>query len=107
MKHMSNNGKEKRSSCPELFYKKGVLKTFTKFTGKHLRQRVSFLIKKRLWHRCFPMNFEKFLRAPFLTEHLRWLLLGKQGGKFEVQIQMNDNEDLELACASLSNLIQS
>ena len=25
--------------------------------------RVSFLI---LWHRCFPVNFTKFLRAPFL-----------------------------------------
>ena len=32
-------------------------------------------IKKGLWHRCFPMNFAKFLRAPFLTEHLWWLLL--------------------------------
>ena len=31
------------------------------------------LIKKRL--RCFPVNFVKFLRTPFLTEHLRWLLL--------------------------------
>ena len=29
--------------------------------------RVSFL---RLWHRCFPVNFVKFLRTPFLTEHL-------------------------------------
>ena len=33
------------------------------------------VIKKRLWHRCFPVNFTKFLRTPFLTEHLRWLLL--------------------------------
>ena len=32
-------------------------------------------IKKRLWHRCFPVNFVKFLRTPFLTEHLRSLLL--------------------------------
>ena len=24
------------------------------------------LLKKRLWHRCFPVNFAKFLRAPFL-----------------------------------------
>ena len=31
--------------------------------------------KKRLWCRCFPVNFVKFLRTPFLTEHLRWLLL--------------------------------
>ena len=33
------------------------------------------LLKKRLWHRCFPMNFAKFLRTPCFTEHLRWLLL--------------------------------
>ena len=30
-----------------------------------------FLLKKSLWHRCFPVNFVKFLRTPFLTEHLR------------------------------------
>ena len=40
--------------------------------------RVSFLIKKRLWHRCFPVNFAKFLRTRFYTEHLRWLLLFMQ-----------------------------
>ena len=33
------------------------------------------LLKKRLWQRCFPVNFAKFLRTPFLTEHLRWLFL--------------------------------
>ena len=32
------------------------------------------LLKKRLWHRCFSVNFAKFVRAPFLTEHL-WLLV--------------------------------
>ena len=37
--------------------------------------RVSFILKKRLWHRCFPGNFVKFLRTAFSTEHLRWLLL--------------------------------
>ena len=26
-------------------------------------------------HRCFPVNFAKFLRTPFLTEHLRRPLL--------------------------------
>ena len=31
--------------------------------------------EKRDSYRCFPMNFAKFLRAPFLTEHLCWLLL--------------------------------
>ena len=37
--------------------------------------RPATLLKKRLWHRCFPMNFVRFLRKPFLTEHLQWLLL--------------------------------
>ena len=42
--------------------------------------RVSFtrpatLLKKRLWHRCFPVNFAKFLRTPLFTKHLRRLLL--------------------------------
>ena len=32
-------------------------------------------LKKRLWHRCFPVNFVKFLRTPILLEHLQWLLL--------------------------------
>ena len=25
--------------------------------------------------RCFPVNFEKFLRTPLIKEQLRWLLL--------------------------------
>ena len=36
------------------------------------------ILKKRLWHRCFPVNFARFLRIPFFTEHLRWLLLSVQ-----------------------------
>ena len=34
-----------------------------------------FLLKKILWHRCFPANFAKFLRIIFFIEHLRWCLL--------------------------------
>ena len=44
---------------------------FSKVTG----QRPATLLKKRLCHRSFPVNFVKFLRAPFFTEHPRWLLL--------------------------------
>ena len=29
---------------------------------------------RRLWHRCFPVNFAKFLKTTFFTEHLQWLL---------------------------------
>ena len=32
------------------------------------------LRKKRLQHRCFPVNFANFLRTFFFKEHLRWLL---------------------------------
>ena len=74
-----------RSSRLEVFCRKGVLRNFAKFTGKHLCQKLFFnkvaglrpstLLKKGLWDRCFPVNFVKFLRTPFFTEHLRWLLL--------------------------------
>ena len=66
-----------KSSRHKVFCKKGVLRNFAKFTGKHLCQslRPATLLKKRLWHRCFPANFAKFLRTPFFTEHLCWLLL--------------------------------
>ena len=48
-----------------------VKKVFLEISQNSLENtsaRVSFLIKlkKRLWHRCFPVNFVKFLRTPFL-----------------------------------------
>ena len=66
-----------RSSRPEVFSKKGVRRNFAKFTGKHLRQspetRPATLLKKRLWRRCFPVNFAKFLRTPL--QNTSWRLL--------------------------------
>ena len=68
--------------------KKGVLKNFKKFTGKHLCQRLFFnkvagfrpatLLKKRLWHRYFPVNFSKSLKTPFLQNSSERLLLKGQ-----------------------------
>ena len=58
---------------------KGVLRNFEKFTGKHLCQSLFFnedasrpatLLKKRFWHRCFPMNFAKFLKNNFFRTPL-------------------------------------
>ena len=48
------------------------VRNFATLTGKHLCQSL-FLVKlqtsspakMRLWHRCFPVNFAKFLRTPF------------------------------------------
>ena len=51
--------------------KKGVLRNFTKFTGKHLCERSVFnkvaglrpatLLKKSLWNRCFPWSLNRCL----------------------------------------------
>ena len=64
-----------RSSHRRCSVKKGVLGNFAKFTKKHLCQSLFFdkvvglksaiLLKKRLWPRCFPVDFAKFLRTPF------------------------------------------
>ena len=74
-----------RSSHRRRSAKKVVLRSFAKFIGKQLCQslffnkvaglRLATVLKKRLWHRCFPLNFAKFLRTPFFIENLRWLLL--------------------------------
>ena len=40
-----------------------------------LRLRPATLLKKTLWHWCFPVNFEKFLITASVTEHIQWLLL--------------------------------
>ena len=53
----------KQKHPPEVFVRNGVLRNFTKFTWKHLCQRLFFnkvadlkpatLLKKRLWHNIF------------------------------------------------------
>ena len=44
---------------------------FNKVTGL----RLTTLLKKRLWHRCFSVNFVKFLRTPFLQNTFGQLLM--------------------------------
>ena len=72
-----------RSSRPEVLCKKGVLRDSPKFTGKHLCQSLFFkslffnkvaglatLLKQRLWHRYFPVNFVKLLGTPFYLQKI-------------------------------------
>ena len=65
-----------RSSHQSCSVKIGVLRSFTKFTGKHMCQSLFFnnvaglrpatLLKKEVWYRCFlPVNLAKFLRNLF------------------------------------------
>ena len=76
-----------RSSHQRCSVKKGVLISFGKLTGEHLCQSLFFnkvagfaclklpegpaaLLKKRIWHRCFPLIFAKFLITPFYRTSL-------------------------------------
>ena len=48
--------------------KKAVLKNFAVFTGK---LHISNFIKKRLQHRCSPLNIAKIFKNTYFEEHLR------------------------------------
>ena len=79
-------GFQKYRSSRSMFFRIGVLKNFAMFTGKNLCWSL-FLIKLQAWKPAilfkrdskigiFLWNLEKFfLRTPFFTEHIRWLLL--------------------------------
>ena len=64
-----------RSNLSQTFFKIGVLKTFAMFTGKHVCWNLFLIkcyclndynfIKKKLQHRCFPVNIAKLFRAAF------------------------------------------
>ena len=74
-----------RSSNQRCSIEISVLRNFAQFTGKHLCQSLFFnnvaglrpvtLLKRRPWHRYFPVNFVKFLRTPFLQSTSGPLLL--------------------------------
>ena len=92
-----------RSNRPDMFCKKCILRNFAKFTGKHLyqcfffQQRPANLLKQRLWQRCFPVNFAKFLRTPIVIEHLPWLFLNFRPSR-------NRDRDLDHQIDILNNL---
>ena len=76
---------KKRSRHWRCSVKEVVPRNFAKLTRKHLCQSLfsnnvvglgpATLLKKRLWHWCFPVNFEKKLKTSFLENNFRRLLL--------------------------------
>ena len=80
--NIKNMFHEYKSSSPEMFCKNVILKSFAKFTRKHLcrslilkKKTVVFkLTKKRLRSRCFSVSFAKFLRTSVLKIFCKWLL---------------------------------
>ena len=76
--------KQPLRSSHQCSVRKGVLRNFAKFTGKHLCRSPFFkkvaslacnFIKKEARHSCFPVNFVKFLRTPSLQNTSGRLLL--------------------------------
>ena len=70
-----------RSSHPEVFYEKGVLKICSKITGERpSRSVISIkllcnLIEITLRHGCSPVDLLYIFRTPFPRNTSRWLLL--------------------------------
>ena len=57
-----------RTSRPEVFYERGALKNFAKFTGKQLCQSLFFnkVTGRPALAQVFSVNFAKYLKVPFL-----------------------------------------
>ena len=68
---------EYRSSRPDVFCKIGVLRNFTKFTGKPVYQSLFFglQLKKETLVLVFSCEFCEISKNTFFIEHLQWLLL--------------------------------
>ena len=85
MVFIADNGTGLEGATRGVLLRKGVLRSFAKLTGKHKCHSLFFnkvtglrlvtLLKKRLWHRCYPVNLAKFPRTPFLQNTYGWLLL--------------------------------
>ena len=69
--------KKFRSSRSEVLCKKGVLKSFAKFTGRRLCQSLFFnkVVKKETLTQVFSCEFCEVSKNTFFIELLRWLLL--------------------------------
>ena len=75
LRHFENIKRQKQPSRGVL--QERCLQKFRKIYRKHLYQ--GFFnevvgLWHWLWHRCFPVDFAKFLRAPILTEHIKQTL---------------------------------
>ena len=111
MRGTSTNFESSQQRCS---IKKGVVRNFTKFTGKHLCLSLFFikaaglrpatLLKKRLWHGCFPVNFAKFSKHLFskkpldnrFCKFIKYKTLINQKPRFQMQAANLTNESAEV-----------
>ena len=67
----------KKKSRRKIWTREWLLKRNERGAYNGILNDLLFYLKKRLWHRCFPVNFVKFNRTPFFLQHLRWLLVSE------------------------------
>ena len=106
---------QNKNSRPQMFRKKEISQNSQESTCV----RISFLInlqardlkpttllRKRVWHRCYPVNFAKFLRTSFLTEHLCWMIIIRviQNVYFKSEVQTLGENFLKFVCHLFSKL---
>ena len=104
-------GRVAQKQPPKASKKKGVLKNSARFTGKHLCQSLFFnqvaglrpatLLKKRLWHRRFPVNLAKFLKTPILKSICERLLLVVE---WRTKQKLSHRDLVLLTCIVYSNI---
>ena len=73
-----------RSSRPEVFLRKGVLKICSKFTGEHPCQSV-------IRRGCSPVNLLHIFRTPFLKNTSGWVLLNSRPLQKEISFQFSSS----------------
>ena len=64
-----------KEAVPQKCSVKKVFSEISQNSQQNICTKVSFSLKKRLWRRCFPVNFMKFLRTPFLQNNSGRLVL--------------------------------
>ena len=106
-----NASRRHRSSRSQRFYKKDILKSFAKLTGKQIYLVVFFdkvagleaanLSKKRLSYKCFLVKFAKVLRKPILHNTFRRLLLSTS------RIPLKPNKEATRRCSMKYVIFQS
>ena len=91
-----------RSSHPEVFLRKDVMKINSKFTGKHPCRSVisiKFLcnfIDIALRHGCSPVNLLHIVRTPFPRNTSGWLFLQLQMFTFSMFLQLSSQIPISL-----------
>ena len=67
------------------------------FTWNFETSPFSYLLKKTLWHRCFPVNFAKFSRTSFLQNTSGRLLLNGKRKKWSLPILSSFHRNIPIS----------